>query len=210
MEKLILILGMHRSGTSMVTGILNKMGLELGNDLMPPTTDNPKGYFENMDFFRVNEHFLIKNGLSWNKIGNIEKKPIITEENIQLLMRTIMKYKNHKVFGIKDPRICLLLPLYEQTCKELGIKIEYVYIERDKKSVINSIHKRDNLPKESVSKLIDGYLKYVMEKDFILQLKYENVLNDIDGSVKKIINSLPFLKKNDEIYKFIDKKLKRN
>ena len=74
----------------------------------------------------------------------------------------------HKVFGIKDPRICLLLPLYEQTCKELGIKIEYVYIERDKKSVINSIHKRDNLPKESVSKLIDGYLKYVMEKDFIL------------------------------------------
>lgn len=42
----ILISGMHRSGTSALTRILNLLGTELGNDLLPPHADNPHGYWE--------------------------------------------------------------------------------------------------------------------------------------------------------------------
>ena len=43
----IIVLGMHRSGTSMLTGLLDQININLGDDLMESTKYNFKGYFEN-------------------------------------------------------------------------------------------------------------------------------------------------------------------
>ena len=49
-KRLIIMLGMHRSGTSTITRGLKVLGVELGNKLMPPVLgDNDKGYFEDID-----------------------------------------------------------------------------------------------------------------------------------------------------------------
>eukprot|EP01039_Chlorochromonas_danica_P006186 gene6186-6821_t len=45
----VIVLGMHRSGTSLLGGLLNKMGLETGGPLIQPAPDNPKGFFERID-----------------------------------------------------------------------------------------------------------------------------------------------------------------
>ena len=45
----LLVLGMHRSGTSALAGTFSQLGLRLGDELMPATADaNPKGYFEHV------------------------------------------------------------------------------------------------------------------------------------------------------------------
>jgi hypothetical protein len=56
----IILLGMHRSGTSAVAGLIHLMGAYVGDETiyMPPTKDNPKGYWERMDVYRFNDRFL--------------------------------------------------------------------------------------------------------------------------------------------------------
>ncbi|MBV5267025.1 MAG: hypothetical protein JZU67_00575, partial [Burkholderiaceae bacterium] len=50
-SNLIFVLGMHRSGTSAITRGLQVLGVSLGENLLPPVLlDNPKGYFEDVDF----------------------------------------------------------------------------------------------------------------------------------------------------------------
>ena len=64
----LLVLGMHRSGTSTLAGVLNILGIELGSSLLPPTTENTKGYFENQYIMSLNETLF--SGL-FSKILNI-------------------------------------------------------------------------------------------------------------------------------------------
>ena len=54
-KKIVVVLGMHRSGTSAVTKSLEALGVQLGDNLMPPVEEaNAKGYFEDMDTFLLN------------------------------------------------------------------------------------------------------------------------------------------------------------
>ncbi|NIM13858.1 MAG: sulfotransferase family protein, partial [Candidatus Aminicenantes bacterium] len=50
-----LILGSGRSGTSMIAGILHKAGYFMGDNLYPPRSANPKGFFENWEINEINE-----------------------------------------------------------------------------------------------------------------------------------------------------------
>ena len=55
MNKTIIVLCMHRSGSSVVAGILSFLGVNMGEDLLPPTEHNPKGYYENPAFTYLNK-----------------------------------------------------------------------------------------------------------------------------------------------------------
>jgi O-antigen biosynthesis protein len=51
-----IIAGMHRSGTSLTSSLMEDAGINIGTRLIEATPDNPKGHFENLDFveFHVN------------------------------------------------------------------------------------------------------------------------------------------------------------
>ena len=60
-----IILGMHRSGTSTVAGVLhlNKIIMGTHQNFWPrPLTQNPKGFYENYDFRKINDKLLNKAG----------------------------------------------------------------------------------------------------------------------------------------------------
>ena len=57
-RKIFLVIGMHRSGTSYLTGTFNLLGLELSNSIWPPTPDNPKGFFEPQDIVQYHDQLL--------------------------------------------------------------------------------------------------------------------------------------------------------
>ena len=61
MKHCIFILGMHRSGTSALSGVINALGLDLGTNLMQADVYNPKGYFENMLVYEFNRSILEEN-----------------------------------------------------------------------------------------------------------------------------------------------------
>ena len=54
----LLVLGMHRSGTSAVAGALRLAGVDLGADLMAPAADNPKGFFEHAGVVAIHDRLL--------------------------------------------------------------------------------------------------------------------------------------------------------
>jgi len=211
MKHLVLILGMHRSGTSTLTGILNKMGLELGGNLMKATSANPKGYFENMDFFVVNEQILRNCRSTWFNVNNVFNNNLLLNlQNKQILKNVFLKYSNYEIFGLKDPRICVLLPLYEHVCKELGIKITYIYTEINKDSVDKSITKRDRLPANLVYDLIEKHKERIHTKDF--EVQYEDLLSKPLEIIESLNKEFDFLnlKNKKDILEFIDPKLNRN
>src|SRR5438105_11535579 len=64
----VAIVGMHRSGTSLVAQALTKAGLYLGRpeDLIPASADNADGYWEHAGFHRLNESVLAELGGGWD------------------------------------------------------------------------------------------------------------------------------------------------
>ena len=66
MKQLIIVAGMHRSGTSMLAGSLAACGINFGDNLIPPDKDNPKGYWENKKVVSIHNKLLDRFESSWS------------------------------------------------------------------------------------------------------------------------------------------------
>ena len=64
----ILVAGMHRSGTSALTGALNVLGISLGQHLLAPGEDNPKGYWEHQSAVEIHERLLTALERRWDDV----------------------------------------------------------------------------------------------------------------------------------------------
>ena len=83
----ILVLGMHRSGTSIVTNILNVLGAELGSRLMPPAHDNPDGFREHLDVVHVHDELLAALGHAWDDF-----RPLPSGRQSSMSLRTVLGF----------------------------------------------------------------------------------------------------------------------
>jgi hypothetical protein len=113
----ILVLGMHRSGTSMVAGLLNTMGAYFGPEgiEMPVHPTNSKGFWERPDVRQANDSLLQASGADWDRVGSfsIEKIPEEELKRVQQTIRSIvLELDAHRPWFVKDPRLCLLFPLW--------------------------------------------------------------------------------------------------
>jgi hypothetical protein len=134
-----MVIGMHRSGTSLITNWLYQCGLQVGERLLEANQDNVEGHFEDVEFLRIHEEILRSNDLS--PAGFVYDKEIDISEYQLEKLKSVIKVKNHryKQWGWKEPRTCLFLNLY----RELLPNSKYLVIVRDYSSVVNSLLKRD-------------------------------------------------------------------
>ena len=149
MSKCILVVGMHRSGTSCMAGLLQHSGLFFGKKLLPPSPKNPTGYFENEDLWRLHHSILRAAGHPWDDARPMPagwEKRLIIRFKRHALKRLIRKhYAGREVFGIKDPTINLLLPLYLDVFKELSIQPCFIVMRRDERAAARSLSKAEGL-----------------------------------------------------------------
>ena len=115
----ILVLGMHRSGTSAVARVLNLMGAYVGagEDLMPPhSRDNPTGYWERRELVIEHDNFLAATGHGWDRVADFDAASIDADVREPLARRVRQVIANQASHGtpwlVKDPRLCLLLPIW--------------------------------------------------------------------------------------------------
>ncbi|MBA7514663.1 hypothetical protein ES705_06696 [subsurface metagenome] len=73
MRKCILVLGMHRTGTSAMAGVLKILGIDFGTDLMGGNKENIKGYFEQNKIVEINDKILHELGSSWDDVKPLKK-----------------------------------------------------------------------------------------------------------------------------------------
>lgn len=145
----ILVLGMHRSGTSALAGALSTLGVALGPKLMPASSDNPLGYFEHEEIVLIHEAILSLLGTNWHDPCVLpegwENEPALDGYRKRLKAIVRRDLAPHALWALKDPRLCLLFPLWLSILHELGIPVKVILNYRDPNAVTASLMKRDGL-----------------------------------------------------------------
>jgi len=127
----LMIIGMHRSGTSLVTSYLENCGLNLGNNLMPPDEGNPKGYYENLDLYNFQNGILLEQFGSYffkRKKVNLEFKPEMRLEAQKILNKII---NSDNQIGLKDPRTSMFLDFWFNIFKNREDRVNFLFVYRD-------------------------------------------------------------------------------
>jgi hypothetical protein len=192
MKKCILVLGMHRSGTSLITGLLNIFGVYLSGNLISGREDNEKGFFEHSKIVDINDEILKELGSSWCGYEKFPKnwlKNKIILEKKELIKNIILEdFGKLDLFALKDPRISILLPLYLEVLKELKIKPLFIIMKRDEINVAKSLEIRNNFSLHYSLKCYREYYgsieKYV--NDDKIYVNYDEIINDYE----KIMNNI--------------------
>lgn len=165
----VLVLGCHRSGTSMVAGMLRKLGVFFGNDdeLLGKNEFNPKGHHEHFEVMGINDAFLLSFGSAWGNpdhlpqdwyarsISNSEPKRIAALERMKKFIE--MMNTRSDLWGFKDPRTCRLIPLWIEMLKRANVNPVIVTVTRNKKDVAKSLADRGNYEYEKGLVLYDTY-----------------------------------------------------
>lgn len=146
-DKLIVVLGAHRSGTSAITRALTVLGVELGNNHLPADYRNEKGYWEDQDIQQFNDEILSSLSSEWHHLSPISPDSYQTlmssgyyERAAEMLGK---KCDGFDVYGIKDPRMTKLLPFWIEVFGLLGRDVRFVIALRHPLSVAKSLQKRD-------------------------------------------------------------------
>jgi len=134
---ILIVSGMHRSGTSYVASALKSAGLDLGQRLMAAATGNKRGHLENLDFVGLHEKILQFHGLSrygWTLAPTIEVPPELRLE----AERVVKENAGPGPWGWKDPRTTLFLQFWA----ELLPQAHFLLIYRAPWEVVDSLFRR--------------------------------------------------------------------
>lgn len=138
MNKQLMIVGFHRSGTSMLAQELSNAGLFIGDKLMSPHISNADGHYEDIDFFTFHEKILALHHTNWQYTSD---KSLNIPKEYKKEMDKIITIRNeeHKEWGFKDPRSVLFL---NQWCEQLDNPYTIV-IYRHYEECVNSLMQRE-------------------------------------------------------------------
>jgi hypothetical protein len=143
-----IVLGMHRSGTSMVTRLINLMGAYVGAEgtLLGPDPSNPKGYWERRDVITLNDALLLLSGCTWKRVAGwcaAPSRPIAPELR-DAMQNVILGMDAFRPWVMKDPRLCLTLPHW---MPHLEVPVA-VLVYREPREIVRSLGQRDQMSDE--------------------------------------------------------------
>lgn len=149
-KRIIVVLGMHRSGTSAVTRGLQVLGVDLGDKLMGGIAgNNEKGFWEDVDIYGFNNALLAKLDSAWDRLNAIDKNMLLGQtfsherKDAEGLLRS--KLHGESIFAFKDPRTAILLSFWQPVFEASGLRPSYLIAIRNPKEVAESLGKRDGI-----------------------------------------------------------------
>lgn len=192
-SRAIMVLGMHRSGTSAVTRCLNLMGVDLGNKLLPAVEgNNTKGFWENAEVVAVHESLLAALGRSWCDARPLPKTWLASKAAQEAAVRIAdliqTGFGNSTLWAVKDPRLCRFVPLWRKVLADLGIHASALLVVRHPAEVAGSLKRRDGLPEE-LSQL--AWLEHFAEAEMGSRglprsiVSYDGLLSDWRGELTR-------------------------
>lgn len=203
----VVVLGMHRSGTSAVAGILQMLGVNMGAHQLGPDDFNPKGHFENNIIKILNERLLRRAGGSWSN-------PPTTQAIIkagQTLQRTIehtIRREQSQMWGMKDPRLVLTFGVYYPYL----VNPRLIVCRRPPAEVARSLKRRNEIPLDEGKRLAETYSQRLnaLLHDYRLphtELEFDDLFTAPDSAISKIVSFLGCTLTEDrkrEMLSFID------
>lgn len=152
-RRIAVILGMHRSGTSLLANLLHELGVDFGTNLMAADEWNEAGYWERKDILALHERMLEALNLRWDHPrltlplpSDWKERPAIQKLKIKLtqMVRSEVE-RSAGICGFKDPRMAILLPLWSEIFEGLGLEPVYLLAVRHPGAVAASLRKRNGI-----------------------------------------------------------------
>ncbi|WP_168028909.1 sulfotransferase family protein [Falsiroseomonas selenitidurans] len=145
----VLVLGMHRSGTSAFTRVLALQGLALPSKLLVPLPANPRGYWESRAVTLLDDRILRAAGRSWRDprppvpaLLTPERRERFAAEALRILQDEL---PGEAPFILKDPRICRLMWFWEPVLHAFGARPMVVMPVRNPIEAARSLTEREGL-----------------------------------------------------------------
>jgi len=166
--QLVLVLGMHRSGTSALSGLLVESGLDGPADLMPASPANPKGYYESLGAMRLNDRLLADLKSSWCNTAAIPESrwvssaPAVDAWRSGLLELLQNAYPRGGRAVLKDPRLCILMPGLRPWLESSLISFVAFLPVRHPSEVIESLWVAESIPR---SQGLILWIRHVLEAE---------------------------------------------
>jgi hypothetical protein len=196
-DRLVVVLGMHRSGTSAITRAVQALGVDLGNDLLKAQSDNPKGFFEDRDILKLNNKILSAANRDWQNLEPLDADLLADQkfarfrsEADDLLKK---KLREKHTLCIKDPRLSILMPFWRSVFEDLDLRVSYVVAVRNPLEVAQSLYTRDALPIETGILLWSTYMLQALEATRGQQgllVSYEQILQDPLAQLNRMAKAL--------------------
>jgi hypothetical protein len=189
----VLVLGMHRSGTSSVAGALIRLGGAAPRNLLPPQLDNPKGFWESSVLVTLNDDILAAGGSDWQDWRAFDPARIDPPARLALHARARSALADE--FGdaslpiVKDPRMCRLMPFWSSVFHEADWSIRPLLQLRSPLEVALSLNRRNGVAL-SLGCLI--WLRHVLDAEAQTRemrravLDWEDFLGDRRGALERV------------------------
>ena len=218
-----IVLGMHRSGTSVLTGVLRLLGIDLGSNFLPPNKDNLTGFWEHQEIYQIHENLLADLGSGWDDFRFLPDKwwesDLIVHHRLELRRLIERDFAKSPMWGIKDPRMCRLLKFWQPLINNAKVAPKYIIIVRNPLEVAASLATRDGFNKSKSCLL---WLKHLIEAERYSRnntrviLTYADLLTNWKSELQRMQESLeikwpiPIKKAAPAIAQLVDKKLRHH
>jgi hypothetical protein len=138
-SKVLVVTGMHRSGTSLVANYLAKAGIDMGSELIPPDVGNPHGYYEDAVIHDFHRRAMRKVGIADTFTVTPDMLPLrFDEEDRADAQRVISERTGFEQWGWKEPRTSLYLDLWNDVLPTAT----YLFLFRRPDAVLDSLMRR--------------------------------------------------------------------
>ena len=193
----ILVAGMHRSGTSALTRVLNLAGCDLPKTLVRPRRGNLAGFWESQPIVNLNMEILASAESFWDDLRRFDRNWCSSSvadgfrERAQQILQE--EFGSSSLFVLKDPRTCRLMEFWIEAVKAFGARPLVVSPIRNPLDVAASLQVRDRI-RPSVGHLI--WLRHALDAEADSRglkrayLRYERLLTDPQTVVDTLGNDL--------------------
>jgi len=162
----IVVLGMHRSGTSAVARIVNILGAALPRHVMRAGDNNQTGHWEPKRLVRFHDEVLTELNSAWHDWMPLDLTRLTGPRRAAIKARIARiigdEYGTGSRIVVKDPRICRFAPLFLEALTDAGIAPECVLVFRNPIEVVRSLERRDAMQRGHAGLL---WLRHVLDAE---------------------------------------------
>lgn len=193
----LVVLGMHRSGTSAVTRVLNLLGCALPDDLLGAGDGNESGHWESRAAVALNDSILASAGSSWEDWGPINSDWNESGIRSSMIEQVVEVVNTHAalglLFALKDPRMCRLADLWLEGMDVAGVEPLVIIMLRNPAEVIASLESRD-LMAPAYGQLL--WLRHALDAEYFSRgrrrvvCRYDQLLRNWPGMISRVKSAL--------------------
>lgn len=195
---MLMVLGAHRSGTSALAGTIQRLGIDLGEHLLGPEEGvNDRGFWEHGNLVALHDHLLEKLGSRWDSIHplpeNWWQSPNIKTISGEIFDVIEKEFGNSQLWGLKDPRLCRLLPLWLDILAQVDCKPSFIIVYRHPLEVAESLSHRDQIQPQ---RALNIWLQHMLDAEFYTRdyprtvISYNDLLDDWRSTMLTVSDNL--------------------